>query len=308
MPKKLPDHINAGEILLNEVCQLAGIDNWRFMSSDEKKELIAYICDITDCDFNIKSLDRIIKDVENELVKDEIPKTKPTYCTLCYLVCKVKLKLNSQSVRQYKGKKASPKYVNYFTDKYLVPLLTFSNKNSLSKIPEELFNSCWYAYVSLFNRDQKKQRHKLGIRLLKIIEEDGEIRVEYILNDISLPDWEGSVQLDATNRFLILNLKTKKNFQKHLHIILNLGQGVIPKIMHGTMTYIAPDDTILTHIVVLEKIYCNANPQPRIVEEGQDKTITDIEEYFKKLSRTTLKFKPPVHTCRNELNDTGKDT
>ncbi len=37
MSKTLPDHINAGEILLNEVCKLAGIENWRFISPAERK-------------------------------------------------------------------------------------------------------------------------------------------------------------------------------------------------------------------------------------------------------------------------------
>ena len=56
MSKTLPDHINAGEILLNEVCKLAGIENWRFISATERKELNDFICDSTGCSIDLKSL------------------------------------------------------------------------------------------------------------------------------------------------------------------------------------------------------------------------------------------------------------
>lgn len=304
------ENINAGEILLNKLCfhfnkqaGYARIENCYKIHSDDKQELIRFINTKMEgtCDFNLRALNRIIKKTEAGSFKKKIPTSNATLRTLCFIVLKMEFPTMRLHTEENHGNAhAHSMYVTNFTNKFIDPLLSFAENPNLSRPPLIFFDSCWYLYINVVHKETGIRQ--TGRKILKFIKDDDQLKVEYISQNTFIPDWTGHTRFDSSTGYLLLNLNTSKNQYRNMSMKFGIGHGTIPTIVHGDMSYTAIDDInkyIHTEIYIV-KVDCDTNPTPKILVDGEDESIKQIEAYLKDGVKTTIEIRTPLHDCTDQ--------
>lgn len=304
-----PDIINAGEILLKELCsyfnQEAGyerIEDIMKIRPDDKQELLRFINRKTnnECEYQIRSLDRLIKQVKDRTLLGIIPTRNATLCTLCYVVLQrtnPTLKFDSQTNHgQTHGK---PFYASDFTKQFIEPLR--SSNSNYSPIPKIFINSCWYLYINVVNNDIPLSKiRKTGRKILKLRKHNESLKAEYFSTNISSADWAGLATYNISKHQLSLSLKTEKNFKRNMTMEFYVPSSFSDEVLEGDISYTTMkelDKEIQTKIFLV-KVDCNSALTLKEIAEGEDETISEIENKLRTVKAVTKTILLD-HTCHD---------
>lgn len=287
------DKIYSGEILLKEVCdyfndekgyeRVSDIFN---ISSETKEELLYFInkkCknDIDGCNFGIRALNRLIEQIQNQELVGLVPKN-PTLCTLCFLPLKRKepsLKFKSQ--KNSKGIVHGVEvYVEKFNKEFIEPLII--SEPITPVLPEIFSNTCWYLFKNV--KDFESAKRKIERNILKFVKEGSNIKAEYYSTNISTPDWIGDVKYHSIKKQLLLYLIAPKNKLRTMRMKFENPYFSAFNSVEGSMTFTKMKelDKLVKITVFLRKVDCDKPMSLNVLNEGEDKSILEIDEKLKK--------------------------
>ncbi len=296
--------INAGKILLEEVCSYFNdregyprINDVMNIHSDDKQALLKFINSETNniCDFQLRSLNRIIKNIKENKFQAKIPSGNATLCTLCYIALKRKnsdLKLRYQL--SHREKHAQSMYVVDFTNEFITPVFARMQKSGKGTT---YYNSCWYLYINVVDKNLKLR--KTGRKILKLSEENQSLKAEYFATNVAAPDWLGFANFDEDKKLLIVEFKALKNEKRKMVMEFTI-EDSIPKTIEGTISYTSINemDIEIQTKIFLQKVDCNENLYLKEINDGEDELIKEIEVKLKEVKAISKKV-TPLHDCHD---------
>jgi hypothetical protein len=296
---------SAGDLLLTLVFKYSNSKVlWASAPVKIINSVAEHIADELEKSISGKTIERLIKAVKGNTI-NMIPESNSNNILCEYVVGKLQTleeKININNVLPAFKFNKEKSYVNLINEFYATNIQSLTSPSGQKLLGHNIEQSEWRVFVAV-------QENKIAIRHLKVGRFHGfKGKAEYLLNDPTLLNYVGEIELDKSGHFTIINLRTIDSEEKHLHIKTKLAPGTAPQIMLGIITYINHDLALLSCLTVFQKINEKTPAITGIFSQKSKKIPGAIRDFLAIQKRKTLLVKSKVVIELKDLKGKGKAT